>query len=162
VTPLTVSLAAGAHTVAVRNGSDERIVPLTIAAGSDVTQHFEMKTPEPVALFGKVSVATDPPGAHVSIDGKPRGMSPIVVADLAAEEHTVAVANDTGTAERKVMVTAGGTSSVMFSLARATGPVAGWLAIAAPFDVEVAENTDVIGAVGTTRIMLPAGRHDIV
>ena len=36
-TPLTLSLAPGPHTITVRNGSDERVVPLTIAAGADVT-----------------------------------------------------------------------------------------------------------------------------
>src|SRR5206468_4848925 len=54
VTPLTLSLAPGAHTLTVRSKSDERVVPLTIAAGTDVTQHFEMRPPDPVALFGRV------------------------------------------------------------------------------------------------------------
>jgi len=162
VTPITVSLAPGGHVLTVRNGTDERVVPLTIASGSDVTQHFEMRTPEPVALFGRVSVVTDPPGAHVAVDGRPRGISPVTITDLTAEEHIVTVLNDTGSAERKVVVSAGGTASVMFSLAKATGPIGGWLSIASPFDVEISENSDVIGSSGTSRIMLAAGRHDIV
>jgi PEGA domain-containing protein len=162
VTPLTLSLAPGAHTLTVRSGSDERVVPLTIVAGTEVTQHFEMRTPEPVALFGRVSVATDPPGAHVAVDGRPRGISPVVVTDLTAEEHTVAVTNDGGSAERKIVVAAGGTASVMFSLAKASGPFGGWVSISAPFDVDVAENNDILGSSGTTRIMLAAGRHDVV
>jgi PEGA domain-containing protein len=162
VTPLRLTLAPGAHSVTVRNGSDQRILPLVIAAGSDMSQHLEMKTPEPVALFGKVSVVTDPPGARVSVDGRPRGSSPLVVADLTAEEHTVTVSSDSGSAERKVAVSADGTASVMFSLARAAGPVGGWLAISAPFDVEVSENNDVVGALGTTRIMFAAGRHEVM
>ena len=56
---------------------------------------------------------------------------------------------------------AGGTASVMFSLPRVSGPVGGWLAIAAPFDVEVVERDDVIGASGTNKVMLAAGRHEI-
>jgi hypothetical protein len=72
------------------------------------------------------------------------------------------VTNDAGSAERKVVVTAGGTASVMFSLAKASGPIGGWLSIAAPFEVEVAENGDVLGSSGTTKIMLAAGRHDVV
>src|SRR5262245_39902671 len=69
VTPLTLSLASGAHSLTVRNGTDERVVPLTMVAGSDVTQHFEMRIAERVALFGAVSIATDPPGARVAVDG---------------------------------------------------------------------------------------------
>ena len=162
MTPLTLSLTPGAHTIAVRSGSDERVVPLTIAAGADVTHYFEMKAGEPAALFGRVSIATDPSGARVSLDGRPRGTSPLTVASLTAEEHRVTVTNDAGSAERTVMVTAGGTASVMFSLSKVSGPVGGWLSIAAPFDVEVIENEDVIGTSGSSRIMLAAGRHNIM
>jgi serine/threonine-protein kinase len=161
-TPLTLSLAAGAHRVVVRSGSDERVVPLTIAAGADVTHNFEMKAAaEPVALMGRMSVATDPSGARVAVDGKPRGISPLVVADLTAAEHKVTVTNETGSADRTVMVTPGGTASVVFSLTRVAGPVGGWLSIATPFDIEVSENEDVIGSSGASRIMLASGRHVI-
>jgi hypothetical protein len=162
VTPLTLALAPGAHTITIRSGIDERVVPLTIAAGAEVTQYFEMKAAEPATLFGRLSVVTDPPGARVAIDGRPRGTSPVTVAELTAEEHKVTVTSDTGSVERTVAVAAGSTASVMFSLPKVSGPVAGWLSIAAPFDVEVVEHEDVLGTSGTTRIMLAAGRHDIV
>jgi hypothetical protein len=161
MTPLSLAMKPGAHTITIRHGSEERVVPLTIAAGADVTQYFEMKGGEPTALFGVVSVSTDPPGARVAVDGRPRGTSPVTVADLTPEEHKVTVTSDAGSAERMVAVTAGGTASVMFSLPKVSGPVGGWLAISAPFDVEVAENEDVIGTSGTTRIMLASGRHHI-
>ena len=48
-TPLTLSLTPGAHTITVRNGSDERVVPLTIASGAEISQYFEMKAVEPTA-----------------------------------------------------------------------------------------------------------------
>src|SRR5262249_7055362 len=127
-----------------------------------VTQHFEMRIAERVALFGAVSIATDPPGARVAVDGQPRGVSPVVINDLTAEAHSVTVTNESGSAERTVAVAAGATASVMFSLARNPGPVGGWLAIAAPFEVEVAENDDIVGTSGTNRIMLAAGRHDVI
>ena len=121
-----------------------------------------MKAAEPVALVGRLSVVTDPPGARVTVDGRPRGTSPVTVADLTAEDHKVTVTNDAGSVERTVAVAAGSTASVMFSLPKVSGPVGGWLSISAPFDVEVVENEDVIGTSGTSRIMLAAGRHDIV
>jgi serine/threonine-protein kinase len=120
-----------------------------------------MKPAEPAVVVGRVSVVTDPPGARVSVDGKARGTSPITVIDLTPADHKVTVTSDTGSAERTITVTAGGTASVMFSLPRVSGPVGGWLAIAAPFDVEVLEHDDVIGSGGTSKIMLAAGRHDI-
>jgi hypothetical protein len=160
-TPLTLSLAPGSHMVVVRSGNDERVVPLTIAAGADVTHNFEMKAAAPVPRSGGLSVSTDPSGARVIIDGKLRGTSPLTVADLTAEEHKVSVTSETGSAERTVMVTAGGTASVLFTLAKVAGPVGGWLSISSPFDVDVFENDDVIGSSGASRIMLAAGRHNI-
>jgi hypothetical protein len=160
-TPLTLALAPGTHTITVRSGSDERVVPLTIASGAEVSQYFEMKVAEPAVVVGRVSVVTDPPGARVAVDGKARGTSPITVVDLTPADHKVTVTSDTGSAERTVTVAAGGTASVMFSLPKVSGPVGGWLSISAPFDVEVVEHDDVIGTSGTSRIMLAAGRHDI-
>jgi hypothetical protein len=160
-TPLTLSLTPGTHTITVRSAGDERIVPLTLASGAEVSHYFEMKPAEPAVVVGRVSVVTDPPGARVSVDGKARGTSPITVTDLTPADHKVTVTSDTGSAERTITVAAGGTASVMFSLPKVSGPVGGWLAIAAPFDVEVVEHDDVIGSGGASRIMLAAGRHDI-
>jgi hypothetical protein len=160
-TPLTLSLTPGTHTITVRSAGDERIVPLTIASGAEVSHYFEMKPAEPAVVVGRVSVVTDPPGARVLVDGKARGTSPITVTDLVPSDHKISVTSDTGSAERTITVTAGGTASVMFSLPKVSGPVGGWLAIAAPFDVEVVEHDDVIGTGGTSKIMLAAGRHDI-
>jgi hypothetical protein len=159
--PVTVSLAPGPHTVTIHGGVDDRVVPLTLAAGADVTQYFEMKTPEPGATLGRLSIVTDPPGARVSVDGKPQGNSPITIEELTAASHKITATNEAGAVERLVAVPAGGTASVMFSLPRLSGPVGGWLAIAAPFDVEVVERDDVIGASGTNKVMLAAGRHEI-
>jgi hypothetical protein len=161
-TPLTLSLAPGAHTITVRSGTDERVVPLTIVAGGTVIQYFDMKAAEAVPVLGGVAVVTDPPGARIVIDGQLRGTSPLTVPDLVAEEHTVTVTSDAGSANRRVMVTAGSTASLTFLLPKVSGPVGGWLSIAAPFDVEVVENEQVIGTSGTSRIMLGVGGHEIV
>jgi hypothetical protein len=167
VTPLTLSLPPGAHTVTIRTADDERVVPLTIAAGADVTQYFEMKAAAPAPAFGQVSVTSDAPDSRVAIDGQMRGVSPLTVAGLTPGEHKVTVTNVSGSAERTVVVTAGGTAAVVFSGSKASGPVGGWLSISAPFEIEVAENDDVVGssgasgASGTNRIMLAAGRHNL-
>jgi hypothetical protein len=51
---------------------------------------------------------------------------------------------------------------VVFSLPKVAGPVGGWLSVSAPFDVQVIEKDEVIGAGGAAKIMLAAGRHDVV
>ena len=161
--PLTVALTPGPHAVALRSDGDQRVIPVTIAAGAEMTQHIEMKTREAAPLFGRISVVTDPPGARITVDGHARGVSPLVVGDLAADEHIVTVAGESGSVERKVVVTPAGTTSLMVSLAaKAAGPVGGWLSVQSPFDVEIVESGEVIGSSATSRVMLAAGRHDVV
>jgi hypothetical protein len=162
VTPLTLAISPGPHTLTVRAGDQERVMPLTAAAGSDIVRDLEMTVAAPAAALGGLTVATDPPGARVAIDGRPAGTSPVSVEGLAAGTHTVAVTGATGSAERIVTIPAGQTSSVVFALPQAAGPVAGWLAVSVPFDVQVMERDEIIGASGGARIMLASGRHDIV
>jgi len=161
-TPLTVSLEPGAHTVKVSLGNEERLVPLTVTAGADIVRDFEMPGAAAAVAAAQISIATDPPGARVTIDGQPSGTSPLTLDGLTAGEHTVAVASATGAAEKKVTLTAGHAASVVFALPKSTGPLGGWLAVSAPFDVQVLERDEVIGAGGSSRIMVAAGRHDIV
>jgi len=162
VTPLTLSLPAGPHTLTVKSEGDQRVVPLTMAAGAEVTQYFEMQPSAPVEALGQVAVSADAADAKVSVDGQVRGASPLTVGGLTPGEHKVTIASAAGTAERTVVVTPGSTASVVFSGARASGPVGGWLSITAPFEVQVVENDDVIGTSGANRIMLAAGHHSIL
>jgi hypothetical protein len=168
--PLTLSLSPGIHTMTLRRGRDQRTVPLTLAAGAEITQYLEFTSSDapvaPVALGG-ISVVTDPPGARVKVDGEPHGTSPVVVTDLSAANHLVTVTGATGVAERFIAVEGGGTASVVFTLPKRaelstpSAPLGGWLTVVAPFDLQVIERDDVVGASGTTKIMLPAGRHDV-
>ena len=123
-TPIVLLMKPGAHTMVVRSGLDERVVPLTVAAGAEVAQYFEMKAPEPVVVAGRMSVVTDPAGAHVSIDGRPVGISPVTAVELTAAQHKVTVTSETGSAERTVTAEAGATTSVVFSLPKVVAPLA--------------------------------------
>ena len=162
MTPLTLSVSPGPHTVSIRSGINERVLPVTVGAGADIVRDLEMtNTPSPITS-GALSVTTDPPGAHVTIDGAPAGASPVTVDALSAEPHTVIVSGATGSAERTVTVAAGHTATVVFSLPKVAGPVGGWLSVTAPFEVQVIEKDEVIGSGGAARIMVAAGRHDIL
>jgi hypothetical protein len=156
LTPLTLSLKPGHHVITIRRGSEDRSVPLEVAAGAEVTQYLEFP-----AAATKLSVITEPPGARVVIDGEARGVSPITVGDLAAARHTVTVTGASGPVERMVTTEAGTTMSVVFSLPKASSLEVGWLAIAAPFEVTVLERTDVVGTSASSKIMIPAGRHEL-
>ena len=163
VSPLSMSLAAGAQSVTLRQGTDERVVPLTLTAGAEVTHHIEF-APRPAAVtasLGGISVVTDPVGAQVEVDGKVRGVSPLALKDLVSADHKVRVIGANGSAERTVAVTSGTTTAVVFALPKTSSPMAGWVAVAAPFDVQVSEGANIVGTGKAAKIMLPAGRHTI-
>src|SRR4029077_1929774 len=108
-TPLTLSIEPGAHSLTLRSAGAERIVPLTVTAGAQVAQYFDLKPSEPIAPPARLSIVTDPPGARVSVDGRPRGVSPLVIDDLAAAQHSVAVTSSTGSSERRITTEPGTT-----------------------------------------------------
>ena len=161
-TPLVLSVQPGTHTLTLRNGEAERRVVFTAAAGEQLAQYLEMKPAEPAVQTARLSIATDPPGAQVAVDGRPRGLSPVTVDNLSAAEHGVTVTSTFGSVERKVTLDAGATKELVFSLPRSTGAVGGWVSVASPFQVELFEGGELVGTSGTTRVMLPAGRHELV
>jgi hypothetical protein len=109
---------------------------------------------------GQVEIASDPPGARITIDGARRGVTPLTL-PLPPGQHTVLVSDGTTNVSRTVNVAAGATSTVMAALAP-TGTVAGWLTIAAPFELQVLEGGNLLGTTSTPKLMLTAGHHDLV
>jgi len=116
----------------------------------------------PPSAAGRLSIVTDPAGARVGVDGRPQGMSPVVIEGLAASEHRITVTSDSGSIERTITVANGVMTEVVFALPRSTAPVAGWVAVTSPFPVDVIEHTEVVGTSGTAKIMLAAGKHEVV
>jgi hypothetical protein len=160
--PLTVSIEPGSHLVTVRRSGLERQVRVTVAAGAQMSQYFDLTSSVRASSLGRLSILTDPPGARVTVDDRLRGVSPLRMDDLAEGEHTITVASDTGSARRTVTVNAAVAKEVVFSLPRSTAPTAGWLTVASPFPVDIIEGDEVIGTSGTAKITLLSGRHDVV
>jgi PEGA domain len=128
-----------------------------VARGFDLPSEIETPT-----AAGRLSIVTDPAGARVQVDGRPRGMSPVVIDGLAAAEHLITVVSDSGVSQRTIAVSNDVMTEVVFSLPRPTAPVAGWVAVASPFPVEMLEHDEVVGASGATKIMLAAGKHEVL
>ena len=162
LTPVTVQLESGAHTIVLRRGSEVRTIPLQVASGAEITQHYEFAPqPPPAPQSSTLSITTDPPGARVLIDGESRGVSPVTIPDLAVARHRVTVIGENGSVERQVTTEAGVTSSLVVSLPKAPAMSAGWLTVASPFEVQVLERGDVIGTSAAARFMVPAGAHEL-
>ncbi|MGH9143548.1 MAG: PEGA domain-containing protein [Vicinamibacterales bacterium] len=160
VTPLTVSLKAGAHALELRGDGPARLMPITMTAGAQVSQYIELPK---TSTFGQLQVRTEPAGAHVTVDGVARGNSPVTVADLTPGEHAVTLESDRGSVKQIVAIEAGITASLMVPLAGAPdgAPISGWIAVTAPADVQVFENKRLLGTSQSDRLMVSAGRHDV-
>jgi serine/threonine protein kinase len=159
-TPLSVTLKPGTHALELRGDGTPRLMPITVAAGAQVSQYIEL--PKTAATLGQMQVRTEPAGAHVSVDGVPRGTSPVTVGDLAPGEHAVLLESDFGAVKQVVTIEPGQTASLMVPLSAPDGaPVSGWMSVTAPADVQIFEKNKLIGTSQSDRLMVSAGRHDI-
>src|SRR5687768_12966872 len=110
-TPLTVRLDAGAHVLEVQAGKSEpRVIPLMITAGMQTSQYVELQG---VAKTGGLEIRSDPPGARITIDGRPRGTTPTTVSDLTPGDHTVVLEAGGRKVSQAVRIQVGTTSQLM-------------------------------------------------
>jgi serine/threonine protein kinase len=161
VTPVNLTVKAGAHVVELRGAGEPRVIPLTVAAGSQVSQYIELPKSRPSSV-GQLQVRTDPAGARVTVDGQAHGTSPVTVADLPAGEHEVLLESDLGSVRQQVTIEAGTTASLVVPmLTPANAPLSGWVSVSAPLEVQLFEGGRLLGTSQSDRIMVAAGRHDI-
>jgi PEGA domain len=159
-TPLSLSVPAGSYSLSVRNGSNIKELPVSVTNGATTVHHISWTdAPAPVpAETGNLSVATDPPGSAVMVDGETRGVAPLTLRDLPAGQHRVVVRAGGMSYTRMVQIEAGTTASLFFGGTQAAA-VSGSIAIASPVPVQVFEDQRLIGTSDMDRIMLPVGEH---
>jgi hypothetical protein len=166
VTPLTVSLAAGSHSIAVGAGSQLRTQNLNVSRGGDAAMHVELAAAPAASASagtGGLQIATEPSGARVWIDGEPRGVAPLTIPDLKVGDHVVTVRSGSGDAvNRTVTVQAASTASLIISMSSTAAYASGWLAITAGgVPLQIWEKGALVGTTATPRILLPAGAHEL-
>ena len=161
VTPLKLTLPVGDHTLELQNGSATRSIPLAIQAGVVVSQYVDLAPAATPAAVGRLEITSDPPGARVTVDGIARGVTPVTLSNVVPGNHAVSIFGEDATVTRSVTVSVGSTASVMASLTPA-GASAGWVAFKVPFEMQLSEGGKLVGTTGADRLMLPAGRHDLV
>jgi len=160
VTPLSVALKPGTHALELRGDGTPRLMPITVTAGAQLSQYIEL--PKTAATFGQLQIRTEPAGARVSVDGLPRGTSPVTVGELTPGEHSVQLESDFGAVKQIVTVEAGLTASLVVPLSAPDGaPVSGWMSVTAPADVQIFEGKRLLGTSQSDRLMVSAGKHDI-
>lgn len=158
VTPLSLSLPAGKYTLTVQHGAGIKEMPVSVTNGVATVHHVTWAgVPGPRAQTGHLSVATDPAGGDVIVDGETRGVAPLTVRDLPVGQHRVVVRARGNTYTRTVQIEAGATASLFFGATQATVP--GSITLESPVPVQVFENSRLIGTSQMDRIILPAGEH---
>ena len=150
----------GTHQLQVGNEAPQTI---TVEAGVSSSTHVVLARAEPAAAasVGSVEITTNPPGAEITVDGVPRGISPVQVAGLAPGPHAVTLARAGRLLRRTVTVEAG--ASVPLAVAMAgTGTGPGWLTVTSPVPALIYTGETLVGRTDTPRMQLTAGRHQLV
>jgi hypothetical protein len=82
----------------------------------------------------------------------------MTINQIAPGKHTVQV----GSVERVVDVAAGESAAVIITAPPTpVGPAAGWLTVSSPVPLHIRERNEIIGTSSASKILLPAGRHDL-
>jgi PEGA domain len=105
--------------------------------------------------IGGLSVSSTPSGAQVTVDGKPRGVTPLTLSDLSVGKHTVELESDSGKIQRTITVAADKTTEMDESI------FSGWLTIYSPFDLTITEGGRALGLDDRHQIMLAPGLHKL-
>jgi hypothetical protein len=114
ITPLTTSLAPGAHIVEVRVGrSEPRVIPVDVKQGVQSSIYVELQS---VATVGGLDVRTEPTSAKVTVDGRARGNTPLVLRDLAPGDHEVLLEAGRQKVRQTVRIEPGMTSQLVVPL----------------------------------------------
>ena len=104
---------------------------------------------------GTVSIATQPAGAHVFLDGKPVGDSPVTLQSVSPGKHTLTFVTSSGTVKKPIRVEPGKPLSLDVPI------YSGWIAVFSPVTLDIAENGKPIGTTEQGRLMLSPGRHTL-
>ena len=161
VTPLSLDLSPGRHTLKLANEGNVRSMPITIMAGGQVSQLIEL--PRAASLLGELQVRTEPAGAQVTVDGHSYGKSPLTVEGLAPGAHSVVLENELGSITQDVKIEAGTTASLVVPMgAPKNAPVSGWISVNAPTQLQIFEEGRLLGSSQSDRIMVSVGRHDLL
>lgn len=160
VTPLTMELEAGNHKVSFRNGPTLREVAITSRPNVEIVQAIDLAAPAPTT--GSLSVASEPPGMRLAIDGTAHGTTPAVVGELPPGSHHVTLTGKNGSADRSVTIQAGSTATLMVTMpAESATAGVGSVTITSAIDVQLFEGETLVGSSRSARLFLPAGSHTI-
>jgi hypothetical protein len=153
ITPLTIALSPGKHALELRRrGVPPRQFTLDVSPGEQLKQQIDLSNARAV---GTLVVTSTPKGARVLVDGKERGVTPLTLSDLFVGSHAVVLDSTEGSVLRNVQIQAGGSVTLDEAI------FSGWIAVFAPFELQIYEGKRFLGTTENERIMMKAGRHEL-
>ncbi len=161
-TPLSIDAEEGSRSVEVRYQQTNRLWKIQVARGE--TSHSFVQfagPPETVAEASSgITISSEPTAAQVSIDGVPRGSTPLVVPQLTPGVHNVTLRGRNGQVNRSIEV-AGGRPQTLHVLLPAPQAGPGWLTIGTTTPLRVFESGRFMGTTGSNPIALTPGVRDL-
>jgi hypothetical protein len=112
-------------------------------------------TPAVNTSVGQLHITATPASARVTIDGKPRGVTPLLVENLKVGTHAVVLQSADGTVEESIKITGGDTQELAESI------YPGWLAVYSPFDVVITERGRALALDERHQLLLSPGEHTL-
>jgi hypothetical protein len=153
------ALPAGAEILV--DGQPRGAGPLTLSLSGDHAVAIRSNEEPKPAGGAQMTVISDPPGARVHVDGVALGVTPLTVPATAPGTHRVTVANDAGSVDRTVTLAKDANASIVFALPKAAAPQEGWVAVSAPFEIQVSDGGEVIAVGRSMKLALSAGSHQL-
>ena len=106
-----------------------------------------------------LQITSDPSRAALVVDGVPRGVTPLMLPDLSAGSHTLAVRFAAATVEQRVDVVQGTTASVHVVAPQSSAAAAGWLSVDVASPLQIFEQDKLVGTTNIGRLLLSPGVH---
>src|SRR5262249_1966514 len=115
----------------------------------------ESHASKPVAPRGQLNVTSEPSGALISVDGERRGATPLLLEGLTPGQHVVTLTQGSNTVKHIVKVKANQTATL-------DAPIySGWVALFAPFELQVWDGGQPIILDERNRVMLSPRSHEL-
>ena len=111
---------------------------------------------EAVTPVGRLEVHSIPARARVAVDGEMRGLTPLVLDDVAPGRHEVVVSSSAGTVRRTATVRENRTVTIYETISP------GWIAVFSRIKLDIAIDGRQVGTTEDGHLLVPPGRHDVV
>jgi hypothetical protein len=151
-TPVITKLPAGSHNLEFRLRNSSRKLTIDVPADGYVKEQLDWTAKRK----GSLEVLSEPDGASVTVDGEPRGVTPLTIDDLPVGSHTVVLESDSGSIKRTVTIAADRVSQVTEAI------YSGWVHVSTPIEVQISEGARAIRLDERNQVLLPPGPHTLL